>query len=78
LAPPPPLPPLDIAWDARFNFQPTLTWPGSPFDFVLESTDSLTNPDWQPAAESPLPVPEGAAIPLVPVGPERYFRLRRP
>ena len=46
--------------------------------FILESTPSLANPDWQPVQEVAVPVGEYDVVTITdPVG-ERYFRLVRP
>ena len=76
--PPRSVPPLAIAPDARFGNQPTLTWPGLLYEFQLESTDSLNNPEWGVVPELQLPVETGTAVPLAPTENQRYFRLRQP
>jgi hypothetical protein len=76
--PPRSVPPLAIAPDARFGNQPTLTWPGLLYEFQLESTDSLNDPEWGIAPEPQLPVETGTAVPLAPTENQRYFRLRQP
>ena len=76
--PPSPVPALAIAPDARFGNQLTLTWPGFLEEFVLESTDSLSNSNWSVAPELQLPVEAGVAVPLAPTDTPRFFRLRRP
>ena len=56
----------------------TLFWPFPSTGFVLESTPSLSPPNWQPAVEAPL-TNNGLLEVLVPVNPgSRYFRLHKP
>ncbi len=76
--PPPPLPPLTLSLDARFEGQPTLSWLGGWSDFLLEAADSLTSTNWSPVAELPILMDDSVAVPLFPDGNQRYFRLRRP
>ena len=76
--PPPAVPPVSIGPDDRFGGQLTITWPGNPFDILLESSDSLSDRNWYPALDPVLPLEDGLAVPLAPDGTERYFRLRRP
>ena len=56
----------------------TVSWPFPSTGFVLESTPSLSPPDWQPAPESA--VTNNALLEvMVPVNPgTRYFRLHQP
>ena len=56
----------------------TLSWPFPSTGFRLESTPSLSPPDWQPAVET-LVTNSGRLETPVPADlPERYFRLRKP
>ncbi len=75
--PPTPVPSLAIAPDARFGNQLTLTWPGFPEEFVLESTDSLSNTNWSLAPELQFGTTNGVVVPLAPGEAQRFFRLRR-
>jgi hypothetical protein len=57
---------------------PELSWPSAQSSLVLEFTDSMTAPDWQPVtdvrtvASSQVVVQDGSA------GPRRFYRLRKP
>jgi uncharacterized protein (DUF2141 family) len=56
----------------------TVSWPFPSTGFVLESTPSLSPPNWQPAVETPM-TNSGLLEVLVPVTPgSRYFRLHKP
>jgi hypothetical protein len=56
----------------------TVSWPFPSAGFVLESTPSLSPPDWLPAPESAV-TNNGLLEVLVPVNPgSRYFRLHQP
>jgi hypothetical protein len=56
----------------------TLSWPFPSTGFVLESTPSLSPPNWQPAVETPLTNNSLLEV-MVPVNPgSRYFRLHKP
>jgi hypothetical protein len=56
----------------------TVSWPFPSTGFVLESTPSLSPPNWQPAPESAV-TNNGLLEVLVPVNPgSRYFRLHKP
>ena len=57
---------------------PLLAWPVAGAGHVLEFTDSLNPPNWQPVTE-----PRGTAGPNLNVpdptaGPRRFYRLRQP
>jgi hypothetical protein len=55
-----------------------VSWPASATGFVLESSTSLSPPNWQPAPESAV-TNNGLLEVLVPVNPgSRYFRLHKP
>jgi uncharacterized protein (UPF0548 family) len=56
----------------------TVSWPFPSTGFVLESTPSLSPPNWQPAVETPLTNNALLEV-MVPVNPgSRYFRLHKP
>ena len=62
----------------RTNFTITLAWPFPSTGFLLESTPTLSPPNWQPAVEAPL-TNNGLLEVMVPVNPgSRYFRLHKP
>ena len=53
-------------------------WPVAASGWGLESTDSLTAPNWQPLPVTGVFVDQGVATVEQPVsGPTRFFRLRR-
>ena len=55
-----------------------LTWPTNAAGFLLESTPSLTAPNWQPAPETPVAT-NGQRLVTTPADQrERYFRLQEP
>ena len=70
-----PLPRLDLSIAAG---TPQLAWPSAGAAHVLEFTNSLNPPNWQPVTE-----PRGTAgsainVPDPTAGPRRFYRLRRP
>ena len=55
-----------------------LTWPAADAALVLEFTDTLSPPNWQPITE-PRTIAGASASALDPAaGPQRFYRLRRP
>ena len=55
-----------------------MKWPAAASGWVLESTDSLTAPNWQPVPLTGLMVDQGVATVEQPFSePVRFFRLRR-
>ena len=70
-----PLPQLGLTFAAS---APLLAWPAAAAGHVLEFTDALNPPNWQPVTE-----PRGTAGPNLNVpdptaGPRRFYRLRQP
>lgn len=76
--PPVHVPNLSISLEDTLDGQVSLTWPARPFEFLLESTDSLTTTNWSPVLELPTPLDDGVAVPLLPSEARRFFRLRSP
>jgi hypothetical protein len=63
---------------ARTDSSVTVSWPFPSTGFILESTTSLSTPNWQPAGDAPIRNDDRWEV-TVPLGePERYFRLRKP
>ena len=53
-------------------------WPAAASGWVLETTDSLTTPNWQPVPTTGVVVDQGVATVERPVaGPKQFYRLRR-
>lgn len=53
-------------------------WPAAASEWMLESTDSLTAPDWQPVPMTGVTVESGVAtVEQLVSGPQKFFRLRR-
>ena len=53
-------------------------WPAAASGWVLEATDSLTTPNWQPVLMTGVTVDQGVATVEQPVAaPKKFFRLRR-
>jgi hypothetical protein len=63
---------------ARTDISVTVSWPFPSTGFILESTTSLSAPNWQPGGDPPIRNNNRWEV-TVPLGePERYFRLRKP
>ena len=73
---PVPQPVLAIESDPTQAGQIIVTWPGNVLDYDLESTPSLTAPDWQPAPEPQLQDTDGVVVLLEPPSGQRFLRLR--
>ena len=56
----------------------TLRWPVVATDFLLESTDSLTNPVWTEVQAAPVIDGDIATVTIKFAGPSRFFRMRKP
>ncbi len=54
------------------------TWPASAAGFVLESTTTLSTPDWLPAAAAPMVVGDQNVVINPVTGSTRFYRLRKP
>jgi hypothetical protein len=67
-----PDPKLAITWDGG---QLAVTWPSDPSGWWLESTPSLSNPDWTPVAISPQLNNETYRVDVTPDGTSLWFRL---
>ena len=73
------LPPiLAIEIDPTDAGQIVVTWPGNALDFVLESSPSLSEPDWQPAPEQQLQDVGQVVVLLNSPSGQRFLRLRNP
>ncbi len=70
-----PLPRLDLAFAAGM---PRLAWPVLNAAHVLEFTDSLNPPNWQPVTEPRSTAGLFIEIPDPTAGSQRYYRLRQP
>lgn len=55
----------------------TLRWPAVATDFLLESTDSLTNPVWTEVQSAPVIDGDIATVTIKFAGPSRFFRMRK-
>ncbi len=73
---PAPAPTLAIESDPALAGQIVVTWPGNVLDYELESIVSLTEPDWQPAAEPQLQSTDGVIVVIEAPPSQRFFRLR--
>lgn len=73
-----PLPTLLFQPDARFDRHWALSWPGEAQEFLLESSPSLSEPDWQTAPEQQLQDTGRVLVPLGSLPDQRFFRLRSP
>ena len=70
-----PTPRLDISFAAG---APQLAWPAADAGHVLEFTDSVNPPNWQPVTESRGIAGSYLNVPDPSAGPRRFYRLRRP
>ncbi len=70
-----PMPRLDLAFPTN---APQLAWPAVDVALVLEFTDSLAPPNWQPVTEPRIPA--GASVNVLDptADTQRYYRLRKP
>jgi len=59
------------------NGSAVVSWPGSLSNYQLQSCDSLSNPNWTPAANAPNVVNGQNTIVLNPAGTQQFFRLQR-
>ncbi len=70
-----PTPRLDLSIAAG---TPQLAWPAAAAAHVLEFTDSLNPPNWQPVTQPRGTVGSAINVPDPTAGPRRFYRLRRP
>ncbi len=70
-----PLPRLDPALSAG---APQLLWPAANSSLVLEFTDALDLPDWQPVTEARSIAGPSVLVRDPAAGPRRFYRLRTP
>ena len=70
-----PMPRLDISLSSTL---PQLAWPLAEAALVLEYSDTLTSPNWQPVTQPR--ASSGASVNVLDptIGPQRYYRLRKP
>ena len=70
-----PMPQLAISFSPN---APHLAWPGINASLVLEFTDSLVSPNWQPVTAPRISA--GASVNVLDstIGAQRYYRLRKP
>ena len=70
-----PMPRLDLTFSTS---TPQLAWPLADAALVLEATDALAPPDWQPVTGPR--VSAGATVHVLDpaAGAQRYYRLRQP
>lgn len=66
-------PQLEIENDAPYL---QLTWPVTSPDWILETSEALSN--WEPFPNRPTVSTTGSSQALVPVNPQGFFRLRKP
>jgi hypothetical protein len=62
----------------RSGASATVSWPFPSTGYVLESTTSLSSPNWQQAAEAPANSNGRREVTVTVDKKERYFRLRKP
>ena len=70
-----PLPRLNLSIAAG---TPQLAWPSADAAHVLEFTDSLNPPNWQPVTEARSTAGNAINVPDPTAGTRRFYRLRRP
>ncbi len=69
------LPPLGLTFAAS---APLLAWPAAGAGHVLEFTDALNPPNWQPVTEPRTTAGPTLNVPDPAAGPQRFYRLRVP
>jgi hypothetical protein len=57
--------------------QPVITWPASLANYEVQSSDSLTSPNWTTVTNSPALVNGQNTVVLTPGGAQKFFRLHR-
>jgi hypothetical protein len=55
----------------------TLTWPTAPSGFTLESSDSLSSPNWTPMAVTPTITNTLNSVDVNPSAPRKFYRLKK-
>jgi hypothetical protein len=72
-------PPEEVRLSAGFaGNELRLKWPGNAADYVLESTPSLSMPQWQVVSNTPQLQDNSYVVSLSVDGAAQFFRLRRP
>jgi hypothetical protein len=67
-------PVLDIAYEGNTV---SINWPASAANYVLQTTDNLTDPDWQPVAATPSLANNQLTVTLtMTTGTTQFFRLQ--
>ena len=57
--------------------QPVITWPAALANYQVQSSDSLTSPNWSAVTNAPALVNGQNTVVLEPVGAQKFFRLQR-
>jgi len=57
--------------------QPVITWPASLANYQVQSSDSLTSPDWSAVTNATVLVNGQNTVVLKPAGMQKFFRLQR-
>ena len=70
-----PMPRLNLVFSSS---TPQLTWPLPDAALVLEASDSVTSPNWQPVTEPRVPAAGSVSVVDPAPSPQRYYRLRKP
>ena len=75
-SPPPPLPKLSVSLAGK---NVVVSWPASASNFVLESTSTLSPPNWAPDTSSGVAVVgDQATVTIVAASGTKFYRLRKP
>jgi hypothetical protein len=57
--------------------QPVITWPAALANYQVQSSDSLTSPDWSAVTNATVLVNGQNTVVLTPAGTQKFFRLQR-
>lgn len=57
--------------------QPVITWPAALANYQVQSSDSLTSPNWAPVTNTPALMNGQNTVVLAPGGARKFFRLQR-
>ncbi len=57
--------------------QPVITWPAALANYQVQSSDSLTSPNWSPVTNMPALMNGQNTVVLTPTGAQKFFRLQR-
>jgi hypothetical protein len=57
--------------------QPVITWPAALANYQVQSSDSLTSPDWSPVTNAVVLVNGQNTVVLTPAVAQKFFRLQR-